>query len=286
MKALDLFCCAGGASMGLHRAGFDVTGVDIRRQPKYPFRFIQGDALRPPVDLRSFDFIWASPPCQFATVLRNLQRTQHGPKEYPNLIPQTRAMLQASGVPFAIENVESAPLGENGFLIMLCGSMFGLQTPDGAAELRRHRLFETSFSIPLRPCCQHGVTERLSVTGTGLDSNSDRWMRRSSIAVTGNGATSDTRRSVISVVGHGSPRVWDSERGNRRRRALSVTGNTPQTNVERNRIRKTFSIHDARAAMGIDWMPMKYLSQAIPPAYSQFIGEQAKLARLFGEVST
>ncbi len=273
LRAVDLFCCAGGASMGLYRAGFDVTGIDIRPRPKYPFRFIQGDCLAPPVDLRSFDFIWASPPCQAFTSLRHLQRAQGNPREYPNLIPQTREMLRRSGIPYSMENVEGAPLEGN--IILLCGTMFGLQTPDGSAELRRHRLFETSFSIPLRPACQHGTVESISVTGNGLDSNRDRWQMRSSIAVCGNGATSDTRRSVISVVGRGSPRVWDSERGNRRRRAISITGSTPQTNVVTNRVRKTFSVCDARHAMGIDWMPMKYLSQAIPPAYSQFIAEQA-----------
>lgn len=225
-RALDLFCGAGGATRGLQRAGFHVTGIDIKRQPRYCGDvFIQNDALETPVEcLKQYDFIWASPPCQAFTKLRWMPDA----KDHPNLIPDTRAMLQASGIPYSIENVEDAPLGESGYLIMLCGTMFGLRTPDGRAELRRHRLFETSWSIPLRPACQHGAR-------------------------------------VLGVYG-----------GHRRDRcrAITATGSTPQTNTVKNRIRETFSIDEARFAMGIEWMTMTCLSQAIPPAYSEFIGQE------------
>jgi len=146
-RALDLFCCSGGATKGLQRAGFHVTGVDIKPQPRYcGDAFVQGDALRPPFDLSQFDFIWASPPCQAHTALR----TMHNAREHADLIPATREMLRAAEVLYVIENVPGAPLERS---IMLCGTMFGLGIEE--AELRRHRHFETGphyWSIPHAPC--------------------------------------------------------------------------------------------------------------------------------------
>lgn len=129
--ALDLFCKAGGAAMGLFRAGFDVIGVDIERQPRYPFPFVQADALNPPFDLATFDFIWASPVCKGYSITAKLTPG----KKHPMLIEPTRAMLKASGVPYVIENVVGAPLIDP---MMLCGTQFGLR-------VFRHRLFECSF---------------------------------------------------------------------------------------------------------------------------------------------
>ena len=100
---LDLFCGAGGAAVGYHRAGFDVIGVDLRPQPSYPFRFVQADALEYlAAHGRDFDAIHASPPCQHYTVARKIHDSGD---RHPDLVDAVRARLVAVGVPWVIENV-------------------------------------------------------------------------------------------------------------------------------------------------------------------------------------
>lgn len=157
-RLLDLFCCAGGAGMGYHQAGFDVVGVDLSPQPRYPFGFIQMDALA--VDqrfIRTFDAIHASPPCQGYTAMRHAP----GAKGAPRLIAEVRALLIASGLPWIIENVEEAR-SEMRDPVMLCGSSFGLRSH--GCELRRHRLFESNIALST-PGCQHGAGPVVGVYG-------------------------------------------------------------------------------------------------------------------------
>lgn len=208
MKLLDLFCKAGGASMGLHRVWPDaeIVGVDIAPQPRYPFRFVQADAMTYPLD--GFDFIWASPPCQAFTAYK--RRPEHV-KERPNLIPAIRARLKAAGVPYAIENVPGAPLLDP---VMLCGSMFDL-------DVRRHRLFETSRPVLAPRCAHHKQAPRFK--------------------------QATNRKNLRRTVEVG---VW--------RIPLDVQ----------------------RRAMDIDWMEREELSEAVPPAYSEYI------ARQFGEAAS
>lgn len=230
-RALDLFCCAGGATRGLQLAGFDVTGVDIAPQPRYcGDRFIQADALRPPVRLSDFDFIWASPPCQAHTSMRGMWngRDKRGLSPHQDLIPETRAMLIASGRPYVIENVPGAPLLTT---VMLCGTMFGLGTRNGA-ELQRHRNFETSF-LMLQPECRH-TTFAVGVYGKGA-----------------------------------------RDRTQDRRRVITITGSNAQQQIVRNQTRNVYTADDAREAMGMPWATMAGLSQAIPPAYAEYIGRAA-----------
>jgi DNA (cytosine-5)-methyltransferase 1 len=140
-RLLDLFCGAGGAAMGYHRAGFDVVGVDIAPQPRYPFKFIQGDALEYlaacPVSLM-YDVIHASPPCQSYS---RMSACRPGLAEtYPDLLAATRELLDTKNLPYVIENVPGAPMRRD---IVLCGCQFGLRSPRGLG-VRRERWFETS----------------------------------------------------------------------------------------------------------------------------------------------
>lgn len=211
-RALDLFCCAGGAGMGLYRAGFDVVGVDIVNRPRYPFKFHQADALT--FDLSGFDFIWASPPCQGYTALRHAP----GTKGAPLLIDAVRERLERSGVPWCIENVEEAAWAMRD-PVTLCGSMFNLGAQ--GCQLRRHRLFEANFPIP-RPECNHDARPVIGVYG------------------------GHARKRSARAGGRGTRDVWDGG-------------------------------HKAAAseAMGMDWATLAEMSEAIPPAYAEYIGQAA-----------
>jgi DNA (cytosine-5)-methyltransferase 1 len=192
-RLLDLFAGAGGSAVGYHRAGFDVVGVDIEPQPRYPFEFHQADALTYPLD--GYDAIHASPPCQAYTQLAK--------GDHPRLIEPTRARLQTAGVPYVIENVVGAPLKN---WVQLCGSLFGLR-------VRRHRRFETNFPLLVPPCVHRG--------------------------------------DIVAVYGDHPEDAYVNPRGG---------------------VRRARSIDEARQAMGIAWMSWDEIREAIPPAYTEFIG--------------
>ena len=156
-RLLDLFCGAGGSSMGYYRAGFEVVGVDLARQKHYPFEFIQGDALS--LSLAGYDAIHASPPCQAYSIA-----SKYSGKAYPDLVARIRERLADTGSVWVIENVPGAPVRAD---IRLCGCMFGLR-------LRRERWFETSWGhFELRqPCLHDGPV--VSVVGHGTPS----WVRQ------------------------------------------------------------------------------------------------------------
>lgn len=203
LKLLDLFCCAGGAGMGYARAGFEVVGVDINAQPRYPFAFHQGDALEFLFEHgHKFDAVHASPPCQAYSETRKIQSSAH-----PELIPPTRAALKRLGLPWVIENVPGSPLIDP---VELCGAMFGLYT-------YRHRLFETNFPVTVPVHLEHAAQQ--------------------------------------AKMGR-PPKEGDF---------IHVVGN--------------FSgVEYAKKAMGIDWMNRNEMSQAIPPAYTEYLGRQLRAA--------
>lgn len=196
--------------MGYYRAGFtQIVGVDTKPQPRYPFEFVQADALDFPLD--GFTHYHASPPCQAYSRSKNNGCHKNAPK----LISQVRDRLEATGLPYVIENVEGAPLEDIPLFgvntILICGAYFGLGV--SGFDLNRHRLFESNIML-VEPPCVHRRGQTIGVYGNGTN-------------------------------------AWHWKKFGR-----CVTTN------------------EARSAMGIDWMARKELTQAIPPAYTEFLGRQ------------
>jgi hypothetical protein len=206
-KLLDLFCCAGGAGAGYAAAGFDVTGIDNKPRPNYPFRFIQADALEYlAAHGHEYDAIHASPPCQASCALT--KGTNAG-RFHPQLIPETRRLLSLAGRPCILENVQGSDVRRD---VTLCGEMFGL-------GVIRHRYFELTgwnATAPAHP------PHRGRVAGW----RHGQYHEGPYFAVYGQGG------------GKGTVAQWQQ-------------------------------------AMGIDWTTDRNeLAEAIPPAYTKWIGQQ------------
>ena len=212
-RLLDLFCGAGGCSVGYERAGFEVVGVDNDPQPNYPFTFIRADALgllgSPWFNVTAFDAIHASPPCQAYAGLA----AKDG--RHPRLIEPTRELLRSTGLPYVIENIADA----RPHLIdpvRVCGSSFGL-------HVRRHRLFETNWPL-MGSSCAHGGQEIRAYYGK------PGWL------------------------------AWEP-----RGAQVQKVGRKPLLRG---------SVEQAPADMGIDWMTWDELREAIPQAYTEYVGQQ------------
>lgn len=209
-RVLDLYCGAGGAAMGYHRAGLDVVlGVDIEPQPDYPFPFMQADALEVMADLPgSYDLIHASPPCQAYSTMGNRY-----PRMQPALIAETRGLLESAGARFVIENVAGAVRQLMEPKIRLTGEMFGLR-------VHRPRWFELGGWMMLQPPVPAAQADAVAVYGKP-----------------------DGRRLCSRADGS----------------TLSAWG----------------SVEEGAAAMGMDWTRDALgVREAIPPAYTEFIGRQ------------
>jgi DNA (cytosine-5)-methyltransferase 1 len=215
-RLLDLFAGAGGCAVGYHRAGFDVTGVDLEPQPRYPFRFYRDEARRTLEYLTAtgginlFAAIHASPPCQAHSDLQKQSK-----RDYPDFIVPVRELLQKTGLPYVIENVEGAPLIDP---VQLCGANDNF-FPD--VNVIRHRLFESNIPLEGVPCPdKHPLV-----------------------------FTHDKRKAHYGQLDQDTSYV-------------QVTGGGNAT------------IANKRRAMDMPWASARGCNEAIPPAYTHFIGTQ------------
>ena len=268
MRLLDLFCGAGGAAMGYSRAGFgEIVGVDIKPQPHYPFVFVQADAMTYPLD--GFDAIHASPPCQAYSIMHNLPWIRG--REYPQLLLPTIQRLDAQSAPYVVENVMGARHGAAGLKKRglaahglkagwLCGTMFGM-------EFYRHRLFASNFfwMAPGHP--KHTLN---------LHPRSERFVYGGEIkGLPGGSAGIDTKPRHPNPVnttwraGHDGTKPIDS------RRRPDLSERRPGSNGAQKSgvaVGHAAGWYLAAEQMGIDWMKRDELTQAIPPAYTEYIG--------------
>lgn len=222
MRLLDLFCGAGGAAVGYHRAGFtEIVGVDIKPQPHYPFTFVQADALEFVKSFGAgFDVIHASPPCQAYSYGRNYNHLAYVKRRaHLEMIEPTRKCLLKIGRAYVIENVQGASRAMKFTMTLtLCGTSFGLR-------VQRHRLFESNYllMLPQSPC----------------------------------------RHAPMDI------RV-------RRKRCDYLLAYRDVVTAKGVKVRRPpfCPVSEGRKAMGIDWMTSAELGEAIPPAYTEFIGRQ------------
>ena len=218
-RLLDLYSGAGGAAAGYARQGFSVVGVDIEAQPRYPYTFVQADALAyldallaagPPYP---FDAVHASPPCQRRSVASKAHNGRRN--DHTEFVPATRERLDRLGLPYVIENVPGeadTPEGQLRDPLRLCGTQFS------GLRVIRHRLFETTFPVPDLP---HGRHPKCYT----LDKRKPHYGKL------------DPFVAYVQVTGG---------------------GNCP--------------VAAARDAMGISWMTKSELNEAIPPAYTVYVG--------------
>ena len=208
--------------MGYHRAGFDVVGVDLAPQPHYPFAFVQGDALAPPVDLARFDAVHASPPCQAYSTMGNRSRAEGRRRSPPppDLLAPMLALLASWELPYIVENVAGAKaLMPNA--VILSGGMFGLR-------VHRPRFFVSNVLL-LTPPRSAPPADGIGVYGKD----------------------------------HDGRRLWN--------RKSNGTYRAPR------------SLDEAQEAMGMPWGDWHGVKEAIPPAYSEYLGSQLLAAVLAGE---
>ena len=291
--------------MGYSRAGFDeVVGVDTEPQPRYPFEFVQADALEYLAEHgHDYDAIHASPPCQGYSIMHNLPWLRG--RDYPLLILPTIEMLEALGKPYVVENVMGARHGSKTLQKRgleahglkagwLCGAMFGLpfyrhrlfatnwlwlapghpkHRPSGGLDEYRHRHSVKGMPMGMPVIQSREVSEQVVTNPVNSE-----WRRYHDGALTIRPGYEKVPFSYPTIVGerlraHGRPK--DSKIGlsnGMHETQLANWQNGAQGNGVGIGHAKGWRL--AAEAMGIDWMKREELTQAIPPAFTEFIGRQ------------
>lgn len=198
-----------------------MDGVDIAPRPRYPYTFMQADALDhlrlliAACEVGKYDLIHASPPCQAGSALTvGTNQSRGWGRQHVQLIPALRDLLDQTYVPYVIEQ----PAGHGGLIrrdLMLCMDMFRTGPPP---YVQRHRDFEL---------CGLTVPQPAHPRHTGYV----RGMRHGVVR----------EGPYVAAYGNGGGKA---------------------------------TVAEMQHALGIDWTAEREeLTEAIPPAYTQYIGQ-------------
>lgn len=243
--ALDICCRKGGATVGLQRAGFYVIGIDIEPQPGYPGdEFVQLDGLAVLEALLKGRWlrggqaalIWQSWPCQDGNTATAGNRARGIEDSHEQFIPRARELSNALGIPWVIEQPTSSRAGLIRRDLTLCMDMFKGDMPP--PWVQKHRSFEFGCwpgALPAQPEHPTGPVRGGSMTGFPKPAG---------------------HSSRVRGWRHGQVHAGDYV-------AAYGAGGGKATAAE------------IAHAMQVDWMTDRFdLCEAIPPAYSEYIGRE------------
>jgi DNA (cytosine-5)-methyltransferase 1 len=238
-RCLDLCAGAGGSATGYARAGFEVTCVDVKRWRCFPhdrFELIQADLVELGVAgiVELAERTGADLITASPPCKTHTDMAHFASSGHVDLVPLVREALAATGLPSIIENVPGCPLVNP---VQLCGSNARFDL-----GVQRERLFEAGGGITLVGAeCDH---QRQAERAPLLPGYTERgWPIRRYHRLNGDQPYRIVMSPVIGVygggqgLGPGETKLW------------------------------------ARA-MGIDWMSRRAMAEAIPPAYTEYLGRQ------------
>lgn len=266
MRVLDLFCGGGGASEGYRRAGFEVVGIDDKPQPHYPDqdRIINIDAMAVLNHWGNPSPIWTP-----GDIAPDALQQAHGVSSaWPAYRP---LIVTPDGEPWALDDfdlIHASPPCQAFTRAAKLREAQGGKTKKGAVDLLTPSLqLLEAIGLPYIVENVPGAPMRkdtvLCGSMFGLKVRRHRWFQ-TNLGIKTDGLLKCDHKKQGKPVGVYHV-MGDTAQGLDKKTGRWVVGGSTAKTIE-----------EAQEAMGIDWLPWNPLKEAIPPHYTEWLGQRAK----------